>query len=333
MMTLEQYIYPTQEVLFKMLEEEFGENCYTSPGNYILVEGEAPIMLVAHLDTVHKEPVKIICKSKGGKILMSPQGIGGDDRCGVYALNSAYTRSEVKPWLLFTCNEEIGGGGASAFVKDYDAGFLPSDLDTIKAIIEIDRRGKDDAVYYDCDNIEFEDYITSKGFTTAWGSFSDISLIAPAMGIAAVNLSSGYYNAHTQHEYIDKQELNNTIGKVLSIVNDAAKSDFPFYEYIEAQYTYSSSYGGKWSYYGAEGWSAYDYDDDDVYDSNWKIVPKEIAKEYDALVDLHSKKELDSIRKEMGDEWIKKLFEAEYGGTYDQVFEDTYSDEDDEKEM
>ena len=101
----------------------------------------------------------------------------------------------------------------------------------MKCLVEVDRRGTNDAVYYDCYNPEFEDYIASKGFVTAWGTFSDIAAIAPALGIAAVNLSSGYHNAHTLHEYINRRQLENTIQKVLEIVSDSAESNFPKFSY------------------------------------------------------------------------------------------------------
>lgn len=335
MRTLEQYITPTQEELFAMLVHEYKDMAYVRAGSYILVEGEAPILLVAHLDTVHAEPVKHICKSKGGKILMSPQGIGGDDRCGVYALTSVYTRAEVKPWLLFTCDEETGGHGASAFCKDYHMADLPRDLDNLKIIVEIDRKGKNDAVYYDCDNPDFEDYITSKGFETDWGTFSDISLIAPSLGVAAVNLSSGYYNAHTLYEYIDRQELNDTIGKVLSIVSDASKADFPFYEYIEAVYTYSSSgtcYESEWYTW----WKKYTEKrkEEEEEKDELKDVPAAIRNEYQALLEDYSKDELEHIRKEMGDYWITRLFEDQFGGTYEEVMDDylKYADDDEDEE-
>ena len=107
MKNLEDFIKPTQDELFKKLSGIY-EGAVGIAGSFILVKGEAPIMLVAHLDTVHKEPVKDICTSADGNILMSPQGIGGDDRCGVYALVKSYERSPVKPYLLFTTDEETG---------------------------------------------------------------------------------------------------------------------------------------------------------------------------------------------------------------------------------
>lgn len=115
-MKLEEFLKPTQDELFHKLSGMYA-GAVGVVDSFILVKGEAPIMLVAHLDTVHKEPVRDICTSADGNILMSPQGIGGDDRCGVYALVKSYEQSAIKPYLLFTCDEESGGIGAKTFVK------------------------------------------------------------------------------------------------------------------------------------------------------------------------------------------------------------------------
>ena len=201
MNNLEDFLRPTQKQLFKRLAKKFKRNALFSKGNFILVRGQAPVRLVAHLDTVHEKPVRDICLSSDGNIIMSPQGIGGDDRCGVFALVKIYRLSKIKPWLLFCCDEEVGGLGAKKFCLAHQQHQLPNDLDNLKFLIELDRKGSKDAVYYRCDNPDFDAYISSKGFKTAQGSFSDISLIAPEFGIAAVNLSCGYYAAHTRHEY------------------------------------------------------------------------------------------------------------------------------------
>ena len=233
MKNLEDFIYPTQKKLFKQLCKKYKEQSLACKGNFLLVKGVAPVMLISHLDTVHEEPVSCICKSSDGNIWMSPQGVGGDDRCGVYALATIYDLADKKPWLLFTCDEEIGGLGAQMFCKAHALNKLPSELDELKFLVEIDRRGRNDAVYYDCDNPEFEDYIFGKGFVTAHGSFSDISFIAPELGVAAVNLSSGYYNAHSRHEFINRSELETTIEKVCEMVADAALDDFPTVKYCD----------------------------------------------------------------------------------------------------
>lgn len=281
-MKMENIVKLGQDKLYSALLKRFDKPIYKK-GSYILIEGQSPVLLVAHMDTVHKETVKIICKSDKGNIWMSPQGIGGDDRCGIFALLTAYDRSIVKPWLLFTCDEEIGGVGAEVFAKDYESGKVP-DMSEIKFIIEIDRKGKNDAVYYDCDNLDFEEYITSKGYKTNYGSFSDISVVAPTLGIAAVNLSSGYYNAHTLHEYINIAELNATIEKVIGMVSDAVRPDVPQYEYVDY---YSYPVIG----------DVYDYDKL-IKDRN---IPAEYRDDYIELLDYYTPDEIDVIIEESGE--------------------------------
>lgn len=316
MKPLEDYLRPTQKELFSKLCAMYRDRAVICKNKYIIVRGEAPVMLLAHLDTVHKEPVKHICKNGNGNILMSPQGIGGDDRCGVYALTAVYEQSRVKPWLLFTCDEEIGCVGAEAFCSRHEAGKTPKGLDELKLLVEIDRKGRNDAVYYDCDNPEFEAYITSKGFETQCGSLSDISYVAPELGVAAVNLSSGYYNAHTQHEYINRKHLNATVKKVVEIVADAAKPDFPQYEYIESYRFSRYGYGG----WGDWGRGTYPLVLEDA--PNLKKVPADIRNEYAALLDFYTEGELEALRKEHGDNVIRMLFESEmadyYGDMYDE---------------
>lgn len=288
MKKLEEFLRPTQTQLFKNLCEMYhGKSLYIK-GKFILVKGTAPILLVAHLDTVHKEPVRDICTSADGNILMSPQGIGGDDRCGVYALVNAYEQSAIKPDLLFTCNEEVGGIGAKSFSYLHSLGKLPMSLDKVKFIVEVDRKGSSDAVYYDCCNNDFEAYITDKGFKTVQGTFTDISIIAPQLGIAAVNLSSGYYNAHQLCEFINRNELDATLAKILTMINDSAKKDFPQFEYLSA-----------------------------FRDLIPQSIPKEYVEIYEELLYDYSPDELEYYRETYGDKILWELYCDLYRSVYD----------------
>ena len=299
-MTLAECIKPTQAQLFKTLRQKYaGGKRWWCKHKFLLVKGDAPIMLVAHLDTVHTEPVKQICASEGGNILMSPQGIGGDDRCGVFALVKIYQSAQVKPWLLFTCDEEVGGLGAQQFCLAHSQRRLPTELDDLKFLVEIDRKGKNDAVYYDCDNPDFEAYITGKGFTTAFGSFSDISLIAPELGVAAVNLSSGYYAPHTLHEYIIRTQLENVIQRVVEIVSEA--SDLPRFEYIEAIPAL------------AEPLTIVRHN---TTNSLPQSVPETFRDIYTVLLDFFSPAELESFRQEYGDHVLWQIYDDEIAPLY-----------------
>lgn len=82
---MEQIFCATQDELKEMLEKELvgmGKTIQKDNG-YLYAKGTHPVLLVAHLDTVHKKSPKTILYSKDGNTIMSLEGIGGDDRCGV----------------------------------------------------------------------------------------------------------------------------------------------------------------------------------------------------------------------------------------------------------
>ena len=207
--------YLTQYLKSKKYEPVLGDG-------YVYAEGELPVLLVAHLDTVHKQQCTEIINIDGN--MSAREGIGGDDRCGVYIIMNLI--NTLRCSVLFCEDEEIGCVGAKKFANS----ILIKELD-VNYIIEFDRKGNNDAVFYSCDNPDFEEFILEHtGFKTAWGSFSDISILAPKAKIAAVNLSSGYYNAHTTSEYVNYADMVNTIEVAKRLIT--AECDEPF-EYIE----------------------------------------------------------------------------------------------------
>lgn len=198
--------------------------------DYIYAEGNIPLMLVAHLDTVHHSLPVHIFHDQNKNVLWSPEGLGADDRAGVWAILQLIT-AEKKPYIIFTTQEEVGGIGAYAVIDTI------KDIPPINLIVELDRRGSNDAVFYHCDNDDFVDYIEKFGFVKGYGSFSDISIICPEWGIAGVNLSTGYYNAHTKEEYLNINELNDVISRVKIMINELPSEPF---EYIEEKSIYSN---------------------------------------------------------------------------------------------
>lgn len=190
---------------------------------FLCAQGNVPVLLVAHLDTVHKEKCVDI-EQKDEYTLTSPQGIGGDDRCGVFIIMNII--KELNCSVLFCEDEETGEQGARKFANSDFIKYL-----NVNYIIEFDRKGFEDAVFYKCDNKEFTDFILhNTPFKKATGTFSDISVIAPAAKIAAVNLSSGYYNAHHTTEYVDFADMMNTI----EVAKDLIKTESKKFEYVAA---------------------------------------------------------------------------------------------------
>lgn len=221
----EKIVRKNQKELKSYLDRELRRRGYrpVDQKGFLYAEGSVPVLLVAHMDTVHKVTAQNICWDNNFNVVMSPEGIGGDDRCGIYMILSII--KDLNCHVLFCEDEEVGGVGASHFV---DSGIAPD----VNYIIELDRRGHNDAVFYDCENPEFTEFICSYGFSEEYGSFSDISFVAPALGIAAVNISSGYYNAHSTHEYVKCDEMERNIEIITSMISEAHDTR---YEYIEAQ--------------------------------------------------------------------------------------------------
>ena len=230
-LTFETILRLPQMELKKTLKAELKSRGYpiTDKPGYLYAEGSIPVLLVAHMDTVHRQPVEQICYSADGAVAMSPQGIGGDDRCGVWMILQILRTTNCH--VLFCEDEEVGCIGA----KKFTGGSLRPQ---VNYIVELDRRGNNDAVFYRCDNPEFEDFVTSFGFETAGGSCSDISYIAPYLETAAVNISCGYYCEHQRHEYIHLEEIELNADRVAQMVTQQTEH----FEYMEQQ---DSFFGGR----------------------------------------------------------------------------------------
>lgn len=190
--------------------------------NFIYAEGTIPIALVCHLDTVHSRPVQKLFHDQSQTTLWSPDGLGADDRAGVFGIFKILEAGYL-PTVIFCCQEEVGGRGAKALIEKF-----PKPLSKINFMIELDRQGRDDAVFYDCDNPEFEEYITKFDFVSDWGTYSDISTIAPSWECAAVNLSIGYFDEHSYAEHLNYTYMFQTIEKVKKILDAELVEEHPF---------------------------------------------------------------------------------------------------------
>jgi hypothetical protein len=208
---------------------------------YVYARGpKKSVLLVAHADTVQGYGNKQICTDTNRGIVWSPDGLGADDRAGVYAI--AKLATEAKCGFLITTGEEIGGIGASAFLAKYE-----NELKRYAYMIELDRKGSKDCVFYECNNKKFKNYIESFGFKEAQGSFSDISTLMES-GVCAVNLSIGYYHQHTPKEYLNLREMNAVIKKVKKMCSQSKKkyrfewNAFSNYKYQNGYSFYRDSY-------------------------------------------------------------------------------------------
>jgi hypothetical protein len=223
-----------KKVLSKFLSKHYKKVVETD--DYIFAEGDIPIALVAHMDTVFKLPPDDIYYDERKNVMWSPDGLGADDRAGVYAIVTLI-REGFKPHIIFTTDEEIGAAGAIALSR------LDCPFSECKYIIQLDRRGSNDCVFYDCDNQAFVEYVEQFGFEWNYGTFTDISRLCPAWKIAGVNLSVGYKDEHSVSEVLFVGQLLSTIAKVRKMLQQAETA--PYFEYVPAKY---NGYYGGWNW-------------------------------------------------------------------------------------
>lgn len=301
----------TQPALFrsmrKYLKKYYKPEKMTVTNQYILCEGNLPVMLVAHMDTVFKTPPQRIFYDVKQTTMWSPEGLGADDRAGVYLI-WRIVQSGYLPNICLTTDEELGCLGAAALIKD----FPDCPFDNLKYIVELDRQGTNDCVFYSCANEQFQTFVESYGFVTDWGTYSDISDICPAWKIAGVNLSVGYKGEHRETETLNTRAMLDTLRKVKDMLKECTSDDVPHFEFIPDLF---EKY-----YYSLSKYYLYPDDEDDFerYYPNYKHLCQcaRCGKAYDELDVFPVKaKDYDGIRYycldcvDTGINWCKKCGE------------------------
>ena len=198
--------------------------------DYIFAEGDIPVALVAHLDTVFMTPPTEIYYDKEAGVMWSPQGLGADDRAGIFAIIKII-QSGLKPHIIITTDEEYGGLGARWLIYDYPE----CPFKECHYLLELDRQGTNDACFYDCGNEEFIEFIEQAGFCETLGIYSDICELSPKWDIASVNVSVGYFDEHSAIERLRVPVLLQTIKSVQKLLSKPVNKTF---EYKEKEFSY-----------------------------------------------------------------------------------------------
>lgn len=255
-----------------------------SAGNVFVTKGVADTYpcLASHIDQVQDAHSRdFVCIDAEGVIFgYSPkcheqQGLGADDKNGILICLECLAKYDAIK-VAFFVGEETGCKGSSAC----DLAFF-SDC---RFIIEPDRRGSSDLITsMFCGDVCSEDFIKAIGaehfgYKEEQGSITDVgTLTERGVGISCLNLSCGYYEAHTDHEFTVLSELENCLNFVCHII-ETCTDVYPF-EY-KPRYSYGSYYG---SYYGggrsygrSYGWSDMAFEDEayDVFSDTAKWYPE-----------------------------------------------------------
>lgn len=228
--------------LKKILKNFYEEDSLCATDYYLYAKGEIPILLVAHLDTVSLIPPMEIYYDQEKKVMWNHGDIlGADDRAGVYAILTLLNEGK-RPSIFFSTDEERGATTTLKFINEIGASFQP-----VNYMIELDRQGRNECVFYDRPSRKFKKYIESFGFNTKIGSFSDIYLLGPAFKTPSVNLSAGYDDEHTNQEILHTDWLMEIIDKVRQMLD----SHVPTFKYPKQSKTRSFFAPTPTSYYNS----------------------------------------------------------------------------------
>ena len=272
-----------------------GKETIVNGDGFIYASGEFPVLLTAHMDTVHhvqcKKPRYTTTKG-GDTAVYEPNGIGGDDRCGIYMILKLLEKLDCA--VLFCEDEEIGSIGARKFVK---TDLCKSLKGKFKYIIELDRANDNDAVFYDDDNTEFHKFVLESFWQKAIGSWSDICTLSPELEVSSVNFSCGYYKAHTTNEYVVLDEMERSIEEVYKLLKRTDLEAEPF-KFIERQYytsfftkcygggTYDYNHGYRSSYWDDDEWDWYSADSRRTDAAKEDVPTKTITKAEDRYLEV-----------------------------------------------
>jgi hypothetical protein len=183
----------------------------SGPG-YWYLGGRGGVVLVAHIDTVHRDDIRRKVRFRDG-IYTGPNGLGADDRAGVWA--SLVLRERFGCPVLLLDYEECGGIGARCAAG---CNKIKSASKSWSLMIEIDRRGRMEYVEYSLQPTWVHRLMRSVGFELHRGSFSDIAVLGPALNVPAVNVSAGYYLEHTKSEILIVDDLFRTMKSLSAIL-------------------------------------------------------------------------------------------------------------------
>lgn len=184
-------------------------------------------ILMAHTDNVlgdNKEPVfDLGCRYIKGV----HDGIGFDDKAGIMAIITLWQYfKEQKFRIIFPADEETGGTGSALIPTEW--------FDDAKWILELDRKGDKDFIQRSggiklCSD-EFAQKFIDMGFKKADGVFTDVNIFKPQVpAINMANLSIGYYEPHTDKEYLDTVAFEKIINKVAQFI----EADYDFLDDTE----------------------------------------------------------------------------------------------------
>ena len=200
--------------------------------------------VVAHTDTVHNiDTINIVeeqLPNEQGDIKLAlkaynddnnPTGIGGDDKCGVFACLTLLDQLPNLKVALFV-SEETGCHGS----LNADDGFF----ENVGYVIEFDAPGNSMVTEYcwgvqlfdrDGDFFNVCNEVLTEGFNSRNDyqshPYTDVMALKRKYNFSCINFAIGYYNYHTKHEYVVVEDVFNGIKTGKNMIEKLGNKLYP----------------------------------------------------------------------------------------------------------
>jgi hypothetical protein len=171
---------------------------------HIYVDNGAPILLVAHVDTVQEPRLDSVNR-----------GAGFDDRLGVY-LGHRLVRERPDLYdLLLTDFEESFASTGQYLAPSHD----------YNLVIELDRAGED-YVDYGLASDALHVALADAGFRQGVGSFSDVCLMSQ-LDCNKINLGLGTFDSHSRKSGFDMRAFYRQLARLETFVDRYGQTQWP----------------------------------------------------------------------------------------------------------
>lgn len=212
--------------------------------------GEFYPTMVCHIDTVHDINMDSIVKSQGDllysidKTNCQRTGIGGDDKVGVFITLSLLLHMPVFKAVFFK-DEEVGCVGSSSADHTY--------FDDSSIVLQCDRKGMGDFVssIYGvqlCNKEllnDIDSLLTQYSRKSVTGGLTDVKSIASANDVQCANVNCGYYDPHTDDEYVSISDVESTLYFCHDVLRSTQSKRYTMKRAPEKKYDISTN---DWSY-------------------------------------------------------------------------------------
>ena len=210
----------------KFYVDDYG-NVYVTKGE--ISDGEFYPCVVSHTDTVHTlDTINVkeeyLPNSKGNNSFSlkayndfgEPTGIGGDDKCGVFAcLTLLQELPNVK--AAFFVSEETGCHGSLKASEEFfeNVGYgiqfdAPENWMVTERCFGQVLFDRDSEFFESCDKVLTEG-MDNNYMEYMVHPYTDVYALRGKFDFSCINFSIGYYNYHTKHEYVVVEDVFNGI--------------------------------------------------------------------------------------------------------------------------